>query len=430
MSIKNIHNNMEHGAVDVRKIISSIDIGSDSIKFVVGEVSDGRLYVLSASKFVNNGIERGKIVDENVTIEAIRKCVSEAKEALSVDIDKCILGLNMNNARIFRNAAAKKIKNESGVITGDDINDIMNRCADGKVPQDFVLAGVIPVEFTIDEDKIVKRPVGMKSENLGLKAIVISLPKDYVSAMLDLVNKAGLKVIDVVPNAIGDYYAFKNHSLDEKNGAIINLGSDVTTVSIFDKGLLSSSSMFPLGGKNIVGDISYLAKIGESEAYAIYKDIVLANSRLANPNEYRIVTDLNNEKIKINQFDISEVASSRIDELLNLAKKQINVLTKREISYIIVTGGLTELRDFNLSLERAFGKGASLGKLNVLGARDNSYSCVIGNAEFFEKKLELKGKGYSILRESDLEEMANSQREHNLDSNSLLGKVFGYFFDN
>lgn len=414
----------------MRKIISSIDIGSDSIKFVVGEMYENRLHILSASKVQSGGIERGKIIDEEIVISSIKKAVNDASEILSVEIDKCILGLNMINARIVRSGGAIKIENETQTIKSEDLALVMAKCADGKVPQDFVLAGVIPIEFTVDGDKVVERPVGIKSENLGLKGIVISLPKDYVSAMLELVNKAGLKVIDVVPNAIGDYYAFRNHSLKEQNGAIINLGSEASTVSIFENGLITETGMFPLGGKNIVKDISYLAKVADGEAYAIYKDIVLANSRLANPNEYRIVPDLEGEKIKINQFDISEVASSRIDEILNLTKKQINVLTKRQISYIIVTGGLTELRDFNLSLERTFGKNATLGKLNVLGARDNSYSSAVGVIQFFEEKLELKGKGYSILRESDLEDMTNAYGDHSLDNNSLLGKVFGYFFDN
>ncbi|HBA37379.1 MAG TPA: cell division protein FtsA [Firmicutes bacterium] len=421
---------MQNGAVHVRKIISGIDIGSDSIKFIVGEIFEGRLHVLSASKFRNSGIERGKVVDEDAAVDSIKKAIEDAREVLSVDIDKCILGLNMINARIAKSENSIKIENESHMITGQAISTLMTRAVDGKIPQDFVLAGVIPIEFVLDENKIVERPIGMKSENLKMRSLVVALPRDYVSVMLDLVNKSGLKVIDVVPNAVGDYYAFKNHSLDEQSGAIINLGNEATTISIFDKGELENTSMFPLGGKNIVKDISYLAKIGDREAYAVYKDIVLANSRLANPNEYRIVVDLNGEKIKINQFDISEVASSRIDEILNLVKKQINVLTKREISYIIVTGGLTELRDFKLSLERAFGKNANLGKLNVLGARDNSYSSAIGIIQFFEKKLDLKGKGYSIFNDSEIVNMTNSYNERDLDNNSLLSKVFGYFFDN
>ncbi len=413
----------------MRKIITSIDIGSDSVKLVVGEYFENRLHVLSASKVLNKGIERGKIVNVEETRIAIEKVKREAEEFLGLSIDRCILGLNMVNARLAKGASAVKTKNEEHIITGEDVGDVMLRCADGNIPADYVLVNVVPVEFTIDGDKVVDKPVGMRSENLGLKAIVVCSPKDYVSSMLDIANQAGLKVMDVVPNAIGDYYAYKTHSLDEKIGAVVNLGSEASTVSIFNKGIITNTNVFPVGGANIIGDISYLAKIGQDEASAIYRDIVLANGRLANPNEYRIVPDLDGEEIKINQYDISEVAASRIDEILNLAKKEINVLTKKEISYIIISGGLSELRDFNLSLEKVFGKFANIGKLNIVGVRDNSYSSAVGIIKYFVLKLELKGKGLSMVREDELENM-NRQENINLNNDSLLGKVFGYFFDN
>lgn len=412
----------------MRKIISSIDIGNDSVKLVVGEFYENRLHILSASKILNSGIERGKVVDEESARVAIRKAIEEASNNLGVKIEKCILGLNMINARLAKSASAVKIKNELHEITGNDVNDVMTASLEGKVPGDYVLVSVVPVEFTVDGDKVAERPIGVVSENLGLKSIIVSSPKDYVSSLLNLVNSVGLKVIDVVPNAIGDYYCFKNHMTNERVGAIINLGSEISTVSIFNKGIITNTNVFPLGSKNIVKDISFISKINDAEAFAVYRDLVLASGRLANPNEYRIVTNLDGEEIKLNQYDMSEIASSRIEEILNLAKKQTNVLTKKEISYIIVTGGLTELKDFSLSLESVFGKKAVIGKMNLLGARDNSYSSAIGIIKYFNEKLELKGKSVTMISEKDLSSMDTNIREEN--KNTLLSKVFGYFFDN
>lgn len=414
----------------MRKIISSIDIGSNSVKLIVGEMFENRLHILSASKVDSHGIEKGKIVDEDAVVTSIEKAITDASNKIGIQIEKCILGLNMVDVKLAKSGYAIKIKNADHVITGEDIQELMNRCADGKVPKDYALVSVIPVEFTIDGDKVVKEPAGKVSENLGLKAVIISSPKDYVSTMLDLVNRAGLKVIDVVPNAVSDYYTYRTNETDNQVGALINLGSEVSTVSIFNRGILTNTTTFPLGGKNIIKDISFISRIDDKEAKAIYYDLVLANTRLANPNEYRIVANVDGEEIKLNQFDVSDIASSRLEEILNLSKKQINVLTKKKISYIIVTGGLTELRDFGLTVENQFGKDAEVGRLNLIGARDNSYSSAVGTLKFFDKRLELKDKEFSIFRERDLNDM--NIMGHNLSTNneSLLGKVFGYFFDN
>ncbi len=413
----------------MRKIISSLDIDGESIKLVVGEFFENRLHILSASKVPCKGIEAGKIVDDYSVVLSIKSAVEEVSNTLGVKFDKCILGLNMLNARLCKSAAAVKINTEPAIITGKTVDDVFSKCADGRVPIDYVLANVVPVEFTVDGDAVVKRPVGIESTNLGLKGIVISSPRDYVSEMLDIVNRAGLKVLDVVPNSLGDYCAHKTTEMEKGVGAVVNLGYDSTTVSIFNKGIITNSNTFPLGVRNIIKDISYVSKIGDKEASAIYKDIVLANSKLSNPNEYRIVVDLEGEEIQLNQYDMSEVAASRIEEILNLVKKQINVLTKKEISYIIVVGTLTELKDFNLALERVFGKDATLGKLNLLGARDSSFSSAIGIIQYYEARMELKDRAFSIFNQNELESMATSSKE-NANNNSLLSKVFGYFFDN
>ena len=64
----------------------------------------------------------------------------------------------------------------------------------------------------------------------------------------------------------------------------------------------------------------------------------------------------NQENIKINQYEVSEIVYSRIKEILINAKKEINLLTKKEISYIIITGGTTELMEFTEVAKEIFGK--------------------------------------------------------------------------
>ncbi len=415
---------------NVRKIIASIDIGNDSIKLIVGEIFESRLHILSASKVDTRGLERGRIVDRDGLVNSIKEAIHEANDTLGVDVEKCILSLSMKSSRINKSAAAIKIKNENNEISSKDIQDLMAKCADGKVPEEYCLVSVLPVEFTIDNDVVVKHPVGKTSENLGLKAVVVSSPKDYVKDMLDVVNAAGLKVLDVVPSAVCDYYAHKTNLDEDDYGVVVNLGSEFSTISTFDKSILTDSVTIKNGGINIINDISFICKIDDNDAKAIYKDIVLASNKLANPNEYRLVINFEGEEIKLDQFEMSEIASSRIVDILNLVKKQINILTKKEISYIIVTGGLTELRDFNYTLDAEFGKKATLGKLQLIGARDNSYSCAAGAIMLYNERLETKGKSVSIFTTGNLDDLRLGEKESNTNNNSLLGKVFGYFFDN
>lgn len=412
----------------MRKIIASIDIGSDSIKLVVGEFIDSRLEILSTSITQSKGVENSKVINMEELSEAIKKAVSEASQTLGIEIKKVILGVNGVNTKLIKEAEAIKIENEDYVINGDDIARVIAKCAEGKCDDGYALIGVIPVEFTLDDDKVSRDPKGLKSENLGIKAIIVTTPKEYVMPYIKAVENADCKVIDVILNTLGDYYTVKNDRFDNCVGAIVNLGNDTSTISIFNKGILTNTKTYKLGGYNIIRDIGFIKKLDDNTSRAVYQDLALATPKFASPKEVRIIRNLDGNDIKISQLEVSEITHARLKELLNLVKMQINILTKKEISYIIIGGGLTELKDFHIILENMFGRNASIGKVEIIGARNNSYISSVGLLKYFDRKVDLRGKTFSIFTGSDIEEMNNSGLS-SADNNSLLGKVFGYFFD-
>ena len=413
----------------MRKIIASIDIGSDSIKLVVGEFIESRLEILSASKIQTNGVENAKVINSDALTESIKQAIYEASETLGIEIKKVILGVNSLNTKLIKVADAIKINNEEHIVTGDDVSMLIAKCAEDKATEGHALIGVIPVEFTLDDDRISDDPKGLVSENLGIKAIVVTSPKEAVMPYIKAIEDAGCKVIDVIPNTLGDYYTIRNERLDKYVGAVINLGNETSTISIFNKGILTNTKTYKIGGYNIVRDIGFIKKVDDNTAKAIYSDLALATPKLANPKDVRLIRDLDGKEIKINQSEVSEITHARLEELLNLVKMQINILTKKEISYIIIGGGLTELKDFHIILESVFGKSANIGKVNLIGVRDNAYISSVGILKYFNKKIELRGKTFSIFTGSDIEDMNNSGLKASTDNNSLLGKVFGYFFD-
>ena len=119
----------------------------------------------------------------------------------------------------------------------------------------------------------------------------------------------------------------------------------------------------------------------------------------------------------------------RIKEIFNLVKKQINLLTKKEISYIIITGGLTEAADFELLVDEVFGTIARVANINEIGARNNIYCSAVGLIKFYYRKLKLRNKEYSIFSLEEQEEFSGLAQKKGLSDSSILGKIFGIFFD-
>ena len=120
---------------------------------------------------------------------------------------------------------------------------------------------------------------------------------------------------------------------------------------------------------------------------------------------------------------------SRLVEILNLAKKQIRLLSSREISYIVITGGLTEIKSFKNLAYEIFGKDVIIYTVTTLGCRDNKYVNAIGMIKYFINKMESRGKVVSMLSVED-ETTLVTQHDKLKKDNVIVNKIFGNFIAN
>ena len=244
-------------------------------------------------------------------------------------------------------------------------------------------------------------------------------------SIVSLLENIGLEVVDISLNSVGDINTFRNKTTANQVGAIINIGYDETNITLYNKDIAIKSTTIDLGSKNIDSDIAYIYKLSLADSVKVKEKFALAHKRYANKGEFYELTNKFGEKVRINQFEISEVIMSRIEEILVLSRKEINLLTNREVDYIIITGGTSSMDNFNIITEEVLGSVAKVGSIKVLGVRNNKYSSVIGNIIYFINKLKLRNMEYTMVDDYEYEE---ENKIMNVINDSMLGKVFGYFF--
>lgn len=415
----------------MKKIYTGIDIGSDTIKIVVSEIYKNKLNVLASSVVSSEGVKKGLIVEAELVTKAIKNGLKEIEGMIGLKIDKVVASVPSYFAEFMLVDGYTTINNDNKEVNGNDIVRALQSCVYNKLNPGRELVTVIPLEFILDDKTGIRDPKGFVGTKLGVKAVMITSPKKNIYSVVSILESVGLEVTDITFNAIGDYCEFRNVETDTCVGAIINIGAHTTNVSIFNKGVMIKSEILDIGGKNIDNDIAYIYKLDKIVAKEIKETFAVANKRLASVNEIYETTNLMGQLLKLNQYEISEVVSSRIIEILKLAKKQINVLTNKEISYIMITGGISEMPGFQLVVEEILGKKAYTMDMNSIGIRKNALSSVSGIIRYFYEKLILRGKEYSMFSKEQEEELVSTKKRLlNFSNNSVIGKVFGYFFDN
>ncbi len=413
----------------MRKFISSLDIGSSSIKLVVGEIVKNKINILACVDTPARGIKNGYVINPESATEALKEVFDKAEGIIGLPIKKILVSVPSSYAECFLSTGTIAISNYERIIDHNEIIKAMQKCVYNKIAPNKELVTVLPTGFKINDD-IVSNPLNMIAEKLTMKAIVVTVPKKNLEGINSCLRTLGIDLIDIGISPLGDYYEYKNKEINKEIGAVINIGEETTTVSIFNRGILTNVEVVDIGGDAINKDLAYVYKINLEDAKFLKEHLGLAHTRLAQPNESLTFTDKHGEVVKINQYDASEIVMGRLVEIINLAKKQINLLTKKEISYIILTGGVTESQDFDILVEELMGQTAIVGNIEEIGARSNKYGTAVGMIKYYNSRLKLRNVEFSIFNLEEQEELGGMDKRINISDNSILGKLFGYFFDN
>ena len=409
----------------MRKIFTALDIGSNTIKVVVGEFIGTKLNILSAVKVTSRGYVNNYILDKEALISRIKEAISKTEEELNIKIRKVIL--NVPTYNLDFKLTDGRVELEENVVKSNDIVRLLQDVSKNKIDHKNELICTLPIMFKVDDEETIN-PYGKHGNILYVKSILVSTDKKTIYDLATIVNSCNLDIIDITTTGLVDYYNFKSKELDTKNIAIVNLGSTTTNISIFSKGIFINNKIIDDGGFYIDKEIASVYSLKRNETKYLKEKLALAVINNADEKETITLTNKNGEEITVNQYELSKIVSEKMDNLLKIIKKNINLLTKKEISYIIITGGLSEIKDINLLINNVFNKNGKIGKINNLGARDNSYSVALGMLKYFNSKLLLRNREFSSLTEEEIDAMCTIS-EKNTSKNSLISRVVGYFFD-
>ena len=407
----------------MRKIFTALDIGSNTIKVVVGEFIGTKLNILSAVKVTSRGYVNNYILDKEALISRIKEAISKTEEELNIKIRKVIVPTYNLDFKLTDG----RVELEENVVKSNDIVRLLQDVSKNKIDHKNELICTLPIMFKVDDEETIN-PYGKHGNILYVKSILVSTDKKTIYDLATIVNSCNLDIIDITTTGLVDYYNFKSKELDTKNIAIVNLGSTTTNISIFSKGIFINNKIIDDGGFYIDKEIASVYNLKRNETEYLKEKLALAVINNADEKETITLTNKNGEEITVNQYELSKIVSEKMDNLLKIIKKNINLLTKKEISYIIITGGLSEIKDINLLINNVFNKNGKIGKINNLGARDNSYSVALGMLKYFNSKLLLRNREFSSLTEEEIDAMCTIS-EKNTSKNSLISRVVGYFFD-
>ena len=412
----------------MRNIYTSIDIGSDTIKVIVCELFNNKVNLLASSSIKSKGIKKGIVTDMEEAVSSVKEAILEVETKLGIKIKEVLTTIPSYNSSFTLINGSIAITNENGIITGDDIISVLQQGM--KIDEvNMEMVTILPIRFVIDGKEVTSNPIGKKASRLDSKAILVTAPNKNIYETLKLFDKCNLEVIDISISGICDMYALRSSELKDKVGVIVNLGSETTTISLFNKGIIIDNKEITTGSKMVDNDLAYVYKTSMIEAKKLKEKFAVAIPKYASVNDIYDLLAEDGKVVKVNQREVSSTAASRLEEMLRNIKVEIKNMTVKDLDYIIFTGGGTNMSYIEYMIEDIYGPIAKIGRVNIVGLRNNKYSTGLGSIVYYVNKQMLKGEFASMIDNHAVDSLSSIKKNMlSVSNSSMLGKVAEYFF--
>jgi cell division protein FtsA len=330
-----------------------LDIGTTKIACIISELdASGELKIVGVGMSPSDGLRKGVVVNIDKTVRSIQKAVEEAELMAGVDVESVLVGIAGDHIRAINSKGVVAISRDDNEITELDVVRAIDAAKAVSIPMDREILHVIPQEFVVDEQKGIKDPIGMCGVRLETQVHIITGAVTSAQNIYKSVEKAGLKVRDLVLEPLASSYAVL-----EKDGG-------TTDIALYFDESIRHTAVVGLGGKNVTSDIAIGIRTPVEKAEEIKKRFGCAYSSLVKSDEYISVPGVGGrEQREVSKAVLASIIEPRIEEILSLALREIKRTEYADMlgAGVVLTGGCALMEGIQELSEKVFEMPVKIG---------------------------------------------------------------------
>ncbi|GAA0472595.1 cell division protein FtsA [Parasphingorhabdus litoris] len=367
-------------AARVEKIFTALDIGSSKITaMIAGRMDNGDITVLGTGQRASKGVKRGYIADTERTELDVRDAVEQAERIAGTNIDDVWVSFSAGGLTSMLTSVETELGGQR--IEQDDIDHLLQAGRNSIDPHGKMVLHAQPALYTIDGLAGVKKPKGLHADRLGVDIHVILADASPVRNIDMSVRGAHLNVKSIIASPIAAGTACLSKEERELGVAMVELGAEVTNVSLFAGGMLVGLATLPYGAADITDDIASSFGLRRAQAERIK---CFHGSATTSPRDNHDVIDLQldeagpetDEQGRITKAQLIGVIRQRLDHLIGEIGQTLKALgfTGPVGRQVVLTGGGAELKGIADYAQSALGQTVRVGRPMGLVALPEAHS--------------------------------------------------------
>lgn len=309
-----------------KKFVMSLDLGTDSIKAVVGRVDfkDGTnpLQILFNTFVSAAGLRKGSISSLLDIEELLGNLISQSEQKIGANIDQLLIGVNPINCKttISRGTA---ITNEQGnIISQNTVDRAINSAQSVILPNNYSLLKPIPLKYSVDGAGEYRSALGLKGMRLETDVLLISILTQQLDDLKQIVEDLDFSKEDVYDvSALPSTNLILTEQEKELGAVAIDFGARTISITVYEENNLVDIKSLPYGSGYLTDDIGICLQLDSVVAEKVKKlegyidPRKLSRTDMLNLSNSGLVGDDYSGDIEVSRKKIAAVMVARLDEI-------------------------------------------------------------------------------------------------------------------
>lgn len=325
--------------------IAAIELGSCKLAGVAGKKnSDGSLQILAYAQEPSTAfVRQGGVYNIDKAAQALGSIVARLEGQLGNSIAKVYAGIGGQWLHTVTNCVERTADEEAPVT-----QELVDAIGDENLamqPAEPCVVDVAPQEYLID-GTLQADPVGVPGRRISARFLNIvtriSLKKNLERSF----QQARIQLADLFVSPLALAQAVLTEGERRAGCALVDMGADTTTVSVYKQGLLRYLCVLPLGGRTITRDITTL-QMEEEEAEALKLRYGNALCPDGVTEEEEGIATAAADGCPVDVEKLNDVVSARAEEILANVWNQLQLsgYADKLLAGVVLTGGACNLRN-------------------------------------------------------------------------------------
>ncbi len=357
----------------ISRVFGAVNLGSFRISAMVAGLSDtGEVIVLGSGHRAAQGVRRGYVTDMAAATYAVRDAIERAEKMANTSVSSVWIGCS--GAGLASQIAQVEVEVGGRRIEQDDIEQLLFSAREVIRPDGRMVLHAQPAHYTLDGANGVADPKGLHAERLGVDIHVMLADGAPIRNITEAVQSAHLEVEAVVASPVAAGYACLSPEERDLGVALVELGAEVTNVSVQAGGMLLGLVSIPMGSGDITDAIASAFGIRRFQAERLK---CVHGSAIASPADHREMVPVNapgdegsgplarhaDDKNRIPRAELISVITTQLGQLLEEISKALKALgfVGQRGQQVVLTGGGAELTGLADYAQAALGRPVRVG---------------------------------------------------------------------